>query len=85
MREVIKMESDSFFGLVDIAESQLDSYLSTGIVPFFSIRKLRLIYNELNETSDFEYHSFDSFKHQVMSSVSPQIELNRWQVIASRR
>ncbi|MFT7259935.1 MAG: hypothetical protein ACI9MS_001797 [Glaciecola sp.] len=85
MREVIKVESAPFFGLVDNAESQLYSYLDKGIVPFFSIRKLRVIYNELNMTSDFEYSSFDSFKHQVMSSVSPQLELNKWQAIASRR
>ncbi|MFT4732001.1 MAG: hypothetical protein ACI89W_001016 [Gammaproteobacteria bacterium] len=85
MREVMKVESDPFFGLVDNAESQFDAYLNTGIVPFFSIRKLRVIYNELNMTSDFEYSSFDSFKYKVMSSVSPQLELNKWQAIASRR
>jgi hypothetical protein len=85
MREVIKVECAAFFGLVDNAESQLDSYFDTGIVPFFSIRMLRVVYNELNLTSNFEYSSFDSFKHQVLSSVSPQLELNKWQTIASRR
>jgi len=85
MREVIKMESDSFLGQTDNRGSRFDSYSNPGIVPFFSIRKLRIIYNELNDTCDFEYHSFDSFKHQVMSSVSPQLELNKWQAIASRR
>jgi len=85
MREVIKVESAPFYGLVDNVESQFDTCLNTGIVPFFSIRKLRVIYNELNMTTDFEYSSFDSFKHQVMSSVSPQLELNKWQAIASRR
>nr|WP_297349336.1 hypothetical protein [uncultured Glaciecola sp.] len=85
MREVITVEPAPFVSLLDSAESQLDSYLNTSIVPFFSIRKLRVIYNELNLTSDFEYPSFDSFKHQVMSSVSPQLELNKWQAIASRR
>jgi hypothetical protein len=85
MREVIKVDPASFFGFVDNAESQLYSYLDTDIVALFSIRKLRVIYNELNLTSDFKYPSFDSFKHQVMSSGSPQLELNKWQAIASRR
>ena len=85
MREVIKMEPDSFLGQGDNGLSHVDIHLNTSIVPFFSIRKLRLIYNELNETNGFEYHSFDAFKHQVMSSVVPQLELNKWQAISSRR
>ncbi|MFT6329490.1 MAG: hypothetical protein ACJAYN_001422 [Bermanella sp.] len=85
MREVIKMESDLSFGNADNGLSQADAYLYPGIVPFFSIRKLRVIYNELSDTSNFEYHSFDAFKHQVMSSAAPHLELNKWQAIASRR
>lgn len=85
MREVIKMESEPFMANADNGISYLESHLNSSIVPFFSIRKLRLIYNELNGSSSFEYHSFDAFKHQVMSSVAPHLELNKWQAIASRR
>jgi hypothetical protein len=85
MLEDIKMESDPYFGLADNKHTHLNDYLDTNIVPFFSIRKLRIIYNELHATNDFEYHSFDAFKHQVMSSVAPHMELNKWQSIASRR
>jgi hypothetical protein len=85
MREVIKMESDLSFGKADNGLSQEDAYLYPGIVHFFSIRKLRVIYNELTDTSNFEYHSFEAFKHQVMSSAAPHLELNKWQTIASRR
>jgi len=53
--------------------------------PFFSMRKLRLIYNELTGSEQFEYHTFDDFKHQVLNSVAPQLELNKWQAIAARR
>lgn len=56
-----------------------------GVVPFFSMRKLRLIYNELAESANFEFNNFEDFKHQVLSSVVPQLELNKWQAIASRR
>jgi hypothetical protein len=55
------------------------------IAPFFSMRKLRLIYNELTNTSEFEFATFDAFKQQVLSSVAPQLELNKWQSIAARR
>ena len=85
MREVIKMESDPYFGHADDGISHLNYHLNASIVQFFSIRKLRIIYNELNDTSDFEYPTFDAFKHQVMSSVAPQMEMNKWQAIASRR
>lgn len=85
MREVIKMDPNPSFGDDNGRMSHVDSYLTSSIVPFFSIRKLRLIYNELHSTSDFEYHSFDAFKHQVMSSAAPQLELNKWQAISSRR
>ncbi|MFC4699498.1 hypothetical protein ACFO4O_04930 [Glaciecola siphonariae] len=55
------------------------------VVPFFSMRKLRLIYNELSIRNDFEFNDFDAFKHHVLSSVAPQLELGKWQAIASRR
>lgn len=55
------------------------------VAPFFSMRKLRLIYNQLNDLSGFEYGTFDEFKHQVLNSVAPQLELNKWQAIAARR
>jgi hypothetical protein len=55
------------------------------IVPFFSMRKLRLIYNELADSTNFEFTNFEDFKHQVLSSVVPQLELNKWQAISSRR
>ena len=85
MREVIKMETESYMATADNGISFMQSHLNSSIVPFFSIRKLRLIYNELNGSSNFEYHSFDAFKHQVLSAVAPQLELNKWQAIASRR
>lgn len=53
--------------------------------PFFSIRKLRVIYNELITSAEFDYATFDSFKQQVLNSVAPQLELNKWQAIAARR
>jgi hypothetical protein len=55
------------------------------VLPFFSMRKLRLIYNELADSANFEFTNFEDFKHQVLSSVVPQLELNKWQAIASRR
>lgn len=70
-------------------QSSMDSYSfadPSGIMaPFFSMRKLRLIYNELSGTEHFEYRTFDDFKHQVLNSVAPQLELNKWQAIAARR
>lgn len=62
-----------------------DSFIAAGVAPFFSMRKLRLIYNQLTETNEFEFKTFDAFKHQVLNSVAPQLELNKWQAIASRR
>jgi len=59
--------------------------VSSGIAPFFSMRKLRLIYNQLHDKKEFEFQSFDAFKHQVLNSVAPQLELNKWQAIAARR
>ncbi|MBT1449719.1 hypothetical protein KJ365_02420 [Glaciecola sp. XM2] len=59
--------------------------MGMGAMPFFSMRKLRLVYNELAESSNFEFTNFEDFKHQVLSSVVPQLELNKWQAIASRR
>lgn len=84
MREVIKMDSD-YNSHLDDGISSINPSLDTAIIPFFSVRKLRLIYNELNGSSGFEFSTYDAFKHQVMSSVAPQIELNKWQAIASRR
>ncbi|MFT5997268.1 MAG: hypothetical protein ACI9RV_002879, partial [Glaciecola sp.] len=34
---------------------------------------------------DFEFSNFDAFKYQVLNSVAPQLELNKWQTIAARR
>lgn len=74
----------------DFMSSELPNNLSfsgnvNNIAPFFSMRKLRLIYNELVESDAFEFESFDAFKHQVLNSVAPQLELNKWQAIAARR
>ena len=55
------------------------------LTPFFSMRKLRLVFNQLADVAGFEYHNFEAFKHHVLSSVSPHIELSKWQSIASRR
>ena len=55
------------------------------VMPFFSIRKLRLVYNELCSDEDFEFKDFEHFKRHVLSSVAPQLELNKWQAIAARR
>jgi len=85
MREVIKMDPDPSFHKNSDRMPNIESYLNSSIDPFFSIRKLRLIYNELHSTNDFEYHSFDAFKHHVLSAAAPQLELNKWQAISSRR
>lgn len=58
---------------------------NSNVAPFFSMRKLRLIYNELTGSNEFEFSTFDDFKHQVLNSVAPQLELNKWQAIAARR
>ncbi len=62
-----------------------ESFITMGVAPFFSMRKVRLIYNELAGTTDFEFKNFDAFKHRVLNSVAPQLELNKWQAIAARR
>ena len=62
-----------------------EGYLAKGLMPFFSMRKLRLVYHQLTDSNEFEFKTFDSFKHQVLNSVAPQLELNKWQAIASRR
>ena len=62
-----------------------DTFIASGVSPFFSMRKLRLIYNELTNTTEFEFSTFDDFKHKVLNSVAPQLELNRWEAIAARR
>lgn len=66
-------------------ESRAFSHGGLSIVPFFSMRKLRLVFNELAGEDNFEYADFDTFKHHVLSSVAPQLELSKWQAIASRR
>ncbi len=55
------------------------------VAPFFSMRRLRLIYNELQGTTEFNFMNFDDFKHHILASVVPQIELNKWQSLAARR
>lgn len=55
------------------------------VIPFFSMRKLRLVFNELNDNVDFEFANFDAFKQHVLSCAAPQLELNKWQAIAARR
>lgn len=60
-------------------------YENSIISPMFSIRKLRLVYNELSSSDDFEFNSFDQFKQNILASVSPDIELGKWQAIAARR
>lgn len=62
-----------------------DPHPSSFVAPFFSMRKLRLVYNELMGTGEFEFNTFDDFKHQVLNSVAPHLELNKWQAIAARR
>jgi len=55
------------------------------VTPFFSMRKLRLVFNELSGSDDFEYRDFEAFKQHVLSSFAPQLELSKWQSIAARR
>lgn len=62
-----------------------DFALNHRTAPFFSMRKLRVIYNELADSSGFEYADFDAFKHQILNATAPQLELNKWQAIAARR
>lgn len=57
----------------------------TDVVPFFSVRKLRVVYNELQGNSEFRFNSFEAFKQDVLSSIAPQLELNKWESLASRR
>jgi len=61
------------------------SFSLDSIVPFFSVRKLRVIYNELQGNENFNFLSFEAFKQDVLSSNAPQLELNKWEAIASRR
>ncbi|MGB3726746.1 MAG: hypothetical protein WA981_13330 [Glaciecola sp.] len=82
MRESIG--PNTFSGLND-APLATNSSTAGVVAPFFSMRKLRLIFNELNGTEEFEFTTFDDFKHQVLNSVAPQLELNKWQAIAARR
>ena len=73
MREVIKMEADYKQGYADEGISSMGTEIDSAI------------YNELIGSSGFEFDSYDAFKHQVLSSVAPQLELNKWQAIAARR
>lgn len=82
MRESI-MPAKEQLGEYSVATQE--SYIASGVAPFFSMRKLRLIYNELINSNEFEFTNFDAFKHQVLNSVAPQLELNKWQSIAARR
>ncbi|MDT0594195.1 hypothetical protein [Glaciecola petra] len=67
------------------ARSTFTQTAHVNVAPFFSMRKLRLTYNQLKNSSSFEYGSFDAFKHQVLNAVAPHLELNKWQSIAARR
>lgn len=82
MRESFLAQQNTF-GQSSVIGSDAGGHML--IAPFFSMRKLRLIYNELMGTGDFEFSTFDEFKHQVLNSVAPQLELNKWQAIAARR
>lgn len=67
------------------ARSTFTQAAQENVAPFFSMRKLRLIYNQLKSSNGFEYGSFDAFKHHVLNTVAPHLELNKWQSIAARR
>lgn len=82
MRESL-LASQSAFSTMAMSSS--DAQASLAAAPFFSMRKLRLVYNELTGSGEFEFSTFDEFKHQVLNSVAPQLELNKWQAIAARR
>ncbi|MEM0910010.1 MAG: hypothetical protein AAGJ37_03490 [Pseudomonadota bacterium] len=69
------------FALHTINNSNAGAFLS----PYFSMRKLRMVYNELALADEFEFKNFDEFKQTVLSSPVPQLELSKWQAIASRR
>lgn len=82
MREVVVSNTRN---LGEYSVATQEAFIASGVAPFFSMRKLRLIYNELTNTTEFEFTNFDDFKHQVLNSVAPQLELNKWQAIAARR
>ena len=69
------------FALHTINSSNVGAILT----PYFSMRKLKLVYNELLGTNELEFANFDEFKQIVLSSPVPQLELSKWQAIASRR
>lgn len=56
-----------------------------GFATRFLARKLALVYEQLKSINGFEFSNFDAFKQQVLSAVTPQVELKKWQSIASRR
>ncbi|GEM_PF-3190303 len=62
-----------------------NSHYGAFLSPQFSMRKLKMIYNELSDTNESEFDSFDHFKQTVLSAPVPQLELCKWQAIASRR
>jgi hypothetical protein len=70
---------------ITVVRNRTSSVISSDIVPFFSVRKLRVIYNELQGNNEFKFNSFEAFKQDVLSSIAPQLELNRWESLASRR
>lgn len=82
MRESLSANQFSF-GYSSLNGSEAQGTMA--VAPFFSMRKLRLVYNELMGSGEFEFSTFDEFKHQVLNSVAPQLELNKWQAIAARR
>lgn len=62
-----------------------NSNIGAILTPYFSMRKLKMVYNELVGTNELEFANFDEFKQTVLSSPVPQLELSKWQAIASRR
>lgn len=83
MRESTILKSDA--ASVNALAHFTHTTVASGVAPFFSMRKLRLTYNQLQASEQFEFSTFDAFKHQVLNAVAPQIELNKWQAIAARR
>jgi hypothetical protein len=83
MRESVLPNSD-FFGEYGPNSIYTANPYST-LAPFFSMRKLRLVFNELTSSAEFEFATFDAFKQQVLNSPAPQLELNKWQAISARR
>jgi hypothetical protein len=81
-RQLEKQIDDS---QITVVRNRNSNIVSSDVVPFFSVRKLRVIYNELQGNNEFKFNSFEAFKQDVLSSIAPQLELNRWESLASRR